>query len=379
MSDLRISKTVRERRGTLEKELKISLKNIGCYSLDDKLISTRNCEQMIGVIQLPLGVAGPLKIGHDQYYLPLATTEGALVASVNRGCKAIGLVGGANVFLEKIGTTRGPVFKTDSLASSFKLANWLTENLDKLKTLAQKTSNHLELTKVETQVVGKNVFARFSFDTEEAMGMNMATIATQAFIPLIEAKTQSRCLSLSGNFCVDKKPAWRNFLFGRGRKVWAEVQITEKVLKEVLKTNAQKIFEVWLNKCLIGSALSGSMAFNAHFANIIAAVFAATGQDLAHITEGSLGLTTAEIVDQDLYFSVYLPDLMIGTVGGGTNLATQKEGLGIIFGQEKPKTDILAKVMAGAVLAGELSLLASLAEGSLTGAHLKLARGGHSA
>ncbi len=379
MAKLRELKTARERREDLEKILKVSLKNIGNFSLNEEGVRNKNIENLIGAAQIPLGVAGPLRLRSGSalhnFFIPLATTEGALVASVNRGCKAVSDAGGASTLVEKIGITRGPVFKTKSLKDSLRLKEWLLSHQGNLSDLCSQTSAHLKLLKIEPQILGQNLYVRFYFDTDQAMGMNMATIATNSMVHLIEEKTKARCLSLSGNFCVDKKPSWLNFILGRGRKVWAEVEIPEKVLKQVFKAEAEKIYEVWLNKCNTGSALSGSLGANAHFANVVAAIFCATGQDLAHVTEGSLGLTTAEVRGKNLYFSVYLPDLVVGTVGGGTGLMTQKEALSIIFGQAKPDADELAKVIAGAVLAGELSLLASLAQGSLARAHENLGRG----
>ena len=158
----------------------------------------------------------------------------------------------------------------------------------------------------------------------------------------------------------------------RGAKAWAEVTVSAPVLDSVLKTNAQGLFDVWLGKCMLGSAMSGSIGFNAHYANVIAAVYAATGQDLAHVVEGSTGITTAKVLPEGaLYFSVYLPALMTGTVGGGTGLSTQKEARAITATQDVME---FTELVAGAVLAGELSLLASLAEGSLAGAHGRLGR-----
>lgn len=376
MLNLRRFKTVSQRREALEKSLGISLKNIGSFSLAEKAASRKNCENMIGVAQIPLGVAGPLKIKSGNYFVPLATTEGTLVASVNRGCQAINLSGGTTVLVENVGITRGPVFKTDSLLASFKLKDWLESHLSDLNQLSKKTSHHLELQKLETQILGRSVFIRFYFETQEAMGMNMATIAVEKMASLVESQTGNQCLSLSGNFCVDKKPTWLNFILGRGKRVWAEVVIKEEVVKKVLKTTSAKIFAVWLNKCLLGSAISGSLGFNAHYANIIAAIFVATGQDLAQVTEGSLGITTAELVKKGLSISIYLPDLPIGTIGGGTDLGTQKEALAImgLKNGEKGSSLKLAKIIGGAVLAGELSLLASLAESSLAQAHRKLGR-----
>jgi hydroxymethylglutaryl-CoA reductase (NADPH) len=186
------------------------------------------------------------------------------------------------------------------------------------------------------------------------------------------------CVSLSSNYCVDKKPAWINVIEGRGFRVWAEVTLTKGVLQGVLKTTAKNMYDVWVSKCMIGSAVAGSMAFNAQFANIVAAIFLATGQDIAHVVEGSLGITTAEITGEDLYMSVSLPDLMVGTVGGGTGLPTQKEALavlGIAGGDSGNNSKKFAEIIAAAVLAGEISLLASLSEGSLARSHARLARG----
>jgi hydroxymethylglutaryl-CoA reductase (NADPH) len=204
------------------------------------------------------------------------------------------------------------------------------------------------------------------------MGMNMVTIATQALCEFIEQETGFTCVTVAGNFDIDKKPAWLNFIEGRGIKVWAEAILSPEIIKDVLKTTPQKIFDVWYGKCVLGSIMSGSMGFNAHFANIIAAIFIATGQDPAHIVEGSIGVTTTKVLpDGNLYVSVYLPDLMIGTIGGGTKLKTQKEALAIIGAKNVLE---FGEVIGAAVLAGEISLLASLAERTLAGAHKKLGR-----
>ena len=347
------------------------------------MASKRNCENMIGVAQVPMGVAGPLKIRtknpelNDQktkeYYIPLATTEGALVASVSRGCKAITESGGADVDSYRVGATRGPVFKVKNLHESDVFNKFLEEHFESLQQITKTTSSHLTLTKYMDRGVGRYRYVRFVFDTEDAMGMNMVTIATQKLVEYIETHTSVCCISLAGNYDVDKKPSWLNVIEGRGMKVWAEVTLPSKILKEVLKTTAQKFYDVWLSKCMIGSAMAGSMAFNAQFANIIAAIFLATGQDLGHVGEASLGVTTAEVVNgKDLYVSVYLPDLMVGTVGGGTGLATQKEALSIIGATNSKQ---LAEIIGGAVLAGEISLLASLSVGTLVRAHQTLARG----
>jgi len=366
---------VKSRRQYLEKKLNIKLENIKKALLhDEKEITVEN---LIGETTLPLGVAGPIKIQKSKFksqncYIPLATTEGALVASVNRGCKAVNQSGGVKVFLEKIGTTRGPVYETDNLEKGFWFLDWLKKNENLIKKTAEKTSSHLKYLKFDGKVIGPYTFLRFYFDTGKAMGMNMATFATDEINKLIEEKTGISCLALSGNFCVDKKPSWLNFNLGRGVSLWAEAIIKKKVAEDVLKTTPQKIFDVWLAKNMVGSLVSGSLGFNAHFANIVASFFAATGQDLAHVVEGSMGITATKLEDNgDLYFSIYLPSVIIGVVGGGTNLAIKKEAIKITQAETKEE---LAGVLAGAVLAGELSLLASLAEGSLAKAHKKLGR-----
>lgn len=380
---IRNLKTAQQKRVWLEKQLKIELPNLACFSQDEEQIKNHNCENMIGCTQIPLGIAGPIKIKDKrekikEYFLPLATTEGTLVASVNRGCKAVNLSGGVNVLVEEVGITRGPVFRTKNISQSLWLKNWLDNNFKSLQQEAGKTSAYLLLKKLETRFCGRDVYVRFYFQTSEAMGMNMATIATQKIVGMIQDKTGIVCLSLSGNFCIDKKPAWLNFISGRGKRVWAEAVVKKRVIRDVLKTNAEAIVQVVNKKCLLGSIMAGSLGFNAHFGNMIAALFLATGQDMAHVTEGSLGITTAEIEPNgDLYFTVYLPSLIVGTVGGGTHLKTQKEALSILGLDKEEKGDALklAQVVGGAVLAGELSLLAALAASQLSQAHQQLGRG----
>jgi hydroxymethylglutaryl-CoA reductase (NADPH) len=380
-------KIVSERRKAVEKEMDVDLKNIGSFTPDEKTAATKNCENMIGVAQVPMGVAGPLLLrgkgegeSDCEYYLPLATTEGALVASVNRGCKAITESGGATVGSYRAGATRGPVFRVKGYKESTMLWHFFQDQFEALREVAEQTSHHLTLTKITSRGVGRYHYARFVFDTKDAMGLNMATIATDAMVSFVKEKTGIPCLSLSGNYCVDKKPSWQNIVYARGTEAWAEAVLTEKVISRVLKTSAQKVYDVWLAKCMVGSAVSGSMAFNAQFANIVAAIFLATGQDIAHVVEGGLGITTAEVTGCDLYVSVHMPDLMVGTVGGGTGLATQREALsllGVAGGNNGINAQRLAEIVGATVLAGEISLLASLGEGSLARAHRTLGRGEH--
>ncbi|MBI2029279.1 hydroxymethylglutaryl-CoA reductase [Candidatus Gottesmanbacteria bacterium] len=381
MKSLRDFKTVKDRRDYIEKLTNVHLKNIGSFTLDEKMASSKNCENMIGIAQVPMGIAGPLRVKRrassvKEYYIPLATTEGALVASVNRGCKAISEV---NTYAYRVGTTRGPVFYVGTLDNQKKLYDWIKNNQSVIKKAAESTSQHIKYKKSEVTGTASYVFIRFYFDTQDAMGMNMVTIATQNIVSVIEEETGFKCLSVAGNFDIDKKPAWLNMIAKRGIKAWAEAAVDKNTVKAVLKTTSDDIYKVWLGKCMIGSALAGSMGFNAHFANVVAGIFAATGQDIAHVVEGSMGITTTEVTKEgDLYISVYLPDLMLGTVGGGTALGTQKEALellGVYGGNDGNNAMKFAEIVAGSVLAGELSLLASFSQGSLAAAHRKLGRG----
>jgi len=372
-------KSAQKRRQFLENKLNISLDKVGEFNFTEEEITGRNIENLIGATQIPLGIAGPLAIKNlklkiKNYYIALATTEGALVASISRGCKAVTQSGGANVYIESVGITRGPVFKLNNLAEAIKTKIWIEKNFKDLAKVAASTSSHLKLLKADYQVLGRNLFIRFYFDSADAMGMNMATIGTEQIVRLIEQNTTAKCISLAGNFDIDKKSAWLNFISGRGKKIWAEAIIPIKIVREILKTSPEKITEMVRLKNYLGSILAGSIGYNGHFANIISAIFIATGQDPAHIVEGSMGITTAEVLPSgDLYFSIYLPALVVGTVGGGTHLPTQQQALKVM-----QATNVLeyAQIIAAAVLAGELSLLASLAEGTLAKSHQKLARKG---
>ncbi|MFB6360137.1 MAG: hydroxymethylglutaryl-CoA reductase (NADPH) [Halobacteriales archaeon] len=345
--------------------------------------ATGNVENLIGAAHVPMGVAGPVPIqgeaAEGEYYLPLATSEGALVASVNRGLGTIAASGGAEARVIESKMTRAPVFRTDGVASSTAVAEWARGNQDELAAAAESTTSHGELRAVTPYIVGENVFLRFAYDTKDAMGMNMATIATEAACEVVEANTDAELIALSGNLCTDKKPAAINAIGGRGRTVAADVTIPHEVVEERLHTTAEAIAEVNTRKNHVGSAKAGSLGFNAQAANVVAAMYLATGQDAAQVVEGANAITTAEAREDGLYLSVTLASLEVGTVGGGTTLATQSEALdllGVRGGGDPPGTnaDAFAELIAAGALAGECSLLAAMASRHLASAHAELGR-----
>ena len=349
------------------------------YTLDMELAFAKNIENPIGTVQIPIGVAGPLKVNgkyaKDDFFVPLATSEGALLASVNRGCSAITAAGGANARVIGDKMTRAPAIKTDSVVEAVKVKQWFEDKFDELKAIAESTTSHGKLVKIDPIIiVGNYVYPRFVYSTGDSMGMNMVTIATEKVLAKLHEDLGVHALALSGNLCVDKKPAAINIVEGRGKTVVADILIPEAIVRAKLKTTAKAIEEVNTAKNLIGSAAAGSMAFNAHFANMIGAIFLATGQDEAHVVEGSLGITTAEDRDGDLYFSVNMPDLPIATIGGGTRLETANEGLQIIDCAGSGKVNKFAEIVISTVMAGELSLIAAISAGHLAKAHQELGR-----
>ncbi|MDR0912481.1 MAG: hydroxymethylglutaryl-CoA reductase (NADPH) [Methanobrevibacter sp.] len=367
------------RREFIETITDSKLDKIADYTLDMESANKKNIENSIGTIQIPIGVAGPLKINgayaNGDFYIPLATTEGALVASINRGSSAITSSGGVNTVLIDDKMTRAPVIKTNSAKEAINIKNWFENNFNRLKEIAESTTSHGKLLKIDPiLIVGNLVFPRFVYSTGDSMGMNMVTIATEKVLDEFNKENSGHVVALSGNVCVDKKPAAINLIEGRGKTVTADIIIPEEIVKNKLKTTAKAIEEVNTYKNLIGSAISGSMAFNAHYANMIGAIFLATGQDEAHIAEGSLGITTAEDRDGDLYFSVNMNDLPIATIGGGTSVETAKEGLAILGINGTGDVKKFAEIVIATVLAGELSLLAALSAGHLARAHKELGR-----
>lgn len=370
------------RREILAAESGADLETVGRYSFD-AAAAEPNIENMVGAAQIPMGIVGPITVDGGAtdggVYLPLATTEGALVASINRGCASIRAADGAKARVLKSAMTRAPVFHVSDVGEASETISWVRENTDRLAEAAESTTSHGELRGVTPYVVGDNVFLRFRYDTKDAMGMNMATIATEAACKVVEAETPAELIALSGNLCSDKKPAAINSIEGRGRTVSADVLIPRDVVESYFGTTPEAIAEVNTRKNLVGSAKAGALGFNAHVANTVAAAFLATGQDIAQVVEGSNAITTADVRDGDLYASLTIASLEVGTVGGGTKLPTQSEALDVVGvrGGGDPagsNADALAEIITTAALAGELSLLGALASNHLASAHEELGR-----
>ncbi|CAM0911991.1 unnamed protein product [Alopecurus aequalis] len=344
------------------------------------------CELPVGYVQLPVGIAGPLLLDGQRFYVPMATTEGCLVASTNRGCKAIAESGGATSVVLRDAMTRAPVARFPTARRAAELKAFLEDaaNFDTLSVVFNRTSRFGRLQGVQCAMAGRNLYMRFSCSTGDAMGMNMISKGVQNVLEYLQDDFPDMdVVSISGNFCSDKKAAAVNWIEGRGKSVVCEAVIKEEIVKKVLKTNVKSLVELNVIKNLAGSAVAGALGgFNCHASNIVSAIFIATGQDPAQNVESSHCITMLEAVNdgKDLHISVTMPSIEVGTVGGGTQLASQSACLDLLgvkgANRESPGSNarLLATVVAGGVLAGELSLLSALAAGQLVKSHMKYNR-----
>lgn len=350
-------------------------------SLDYNRVHGANCEIVVGYIPLPVGLVGPLTLNDETFYIPMATTEGCLVASTNRGAKAIsqGLTG-AHARIVRDGITRAPCVRMKSAMDAADLKLWCEtpENFNILKQAFESTTSFGKLKTCNPTVAGKNVYLRLVCFSGDAMGMNMVSKGSMAVIETLQAKFPTmQLVALSGNMCTDKKAAATNWLEGRGKSVVVEAIIPKDVVRTTLKTTVDALTHTNLHKNLIGSAMAGAMGgFNAHASNIVTAIFLATGQDPAQNVESSNCITLMEKTDEgDLWISCTMPSIEVGTVGGGTSLEAQSaclQAIGCKGGGATPGDNArkLATVVAAATMAGELSLLAALAANTLVQAHM---------
>lgn len=339
------------------------------------------CENVIGYMPIPVGVAGPMIIDGDSIHIPMATTEGCLVASAARGCKAINAGGGATTVLTADGMTRGPCVEFPDILTAVACKRWIEDSgAETVMAAFNSTSRFARLRKLKVTLAGKLVFIRFSTTTGDAMGMNMISKGCEKALAAISEKfPEMQIISLSGNYCTDKKAAAINWIEGRGKSVVAEAVIPGEVVEKTLKTTVAALVELNISKNLIGSAMAGAMGgFNAHAANILTAIYIATGQDPAQNVESSNCITLMKAVNQgrDLHISCTMPCIEVGTIGGGTILPPQQSMLDMLGVRGPHPTEPgknaqrLARIIVAAVMAGELSLCAALAAGHLVQAHM---------
>ncbi|XP_075675048.1 3-hydroxy-3-methylglutaryl coenzyme A reductase 1 [Castanea sativa] len=374
------------RREALQRTTGRSVQGLPLEGFDYASILGQCCEMPIGYIQIPVGIAGPLLLDGFEYSVPMATTEGCLVASTNRGCKAIHVSGGATSTLLRDGMTRAPVVRFASAKRASELKFFVEDpvNFDALSVVFNRSSRFARLQSIHCSLAGKNLYMRFTCSTGDAMGMNMVSKGVQNVLDFLQTDFPDMdVIGISGNFCSDKKPAAVNWIEGRGKSVVCEAIIKEEVVKKVLKTNVAALVELNMLKNLAGSAVAGALGgFNAHASNIVSAIFIATGQDPAQNIESSHCITMIEALNdgKDLHISVTMPSIEVGTIGGGTQLASQSACLNLLgvkgASKESPGSNsrLLATIVAGAVLAGELSLMSAIAAGQLVKSHMKYNR-----
>jgi hydroxymethylglutaryl-CoA reductase (NADPH) len=346
------------------------------------------CENVIGYVPIPVGVAGPLLLDGHEYHVPMATTEGCLIASTHRGMKAISQAGGASTVVIGDGMTRGPVLRVSSITRAAEIKEWVEkeDNFQLVRDAFNSTSRFARLQNIKTMLAGRHIYMRFRCTTGDAMGMNMITKGVEKTFEMLQKEFPDlEVVAVSGNYCTDKKPSAMNWIEGRGKSVVSEAIIPASIIRNVLKTSASALVDLNIAKNLVGSSLAGSVGgMNAHASNIVTAIFLATGQDPAQNVESSNCMTLMECTkDEDLYISCTMPSIEVGTIGGGTHLPGQSTLLQLLGVKGSHPTipgenaRQLARVVCASVMAGELSLMAALAAGHLASSHMKLNRKTH--
>jgi hydroxymethylglutaryl-CoA reductase (NADPH) len=351
------------------------------YTLASMEHYCHNVENFIGSVKLPVGLAGPLRVNglfaQGDYYIPLATTEAALVASYSRGAQLISEAGGCTAALLNEGISRSPGFSFRNLREAGRFVSWAVAQIDQFRREAEATTRHGKLIDMWVAVEGNHVYLSFEFTTGDASGQNMVTIATEAICSYIAANAPVRpqYFFIETNLSGDKKATFQSFLLVRGKKVTAEAILPETLVEKRLHTTPEQMVNCW-RMSAIGGVLSGSIGVQGHYANGLTALYIACGQDPACVAESAVGVTRFEVSPQgELYASVTLPNLMVGTVGGGTRLPSQQACLEIMGLAGPGKAQALAEVCAGLCLAGELSIVGALCQGEFARAHQSLARG----
>lgn len=344
-------------------------------------VFARNIENFIGTVKVPVGIVGPLRVNgafaSGDFHIPLATTEAAVVASYDRGARLITEVGGCSAALLNEGVVRAPGYAFRTLAEAGEFVLWITQETEALRVAAEATTRHGRLSDVRVTVEGNHVFLQLEFFTAAAAGQNMATIATDAVCTYIREHTPVRpeYSFVEANFSGDKKACSLSFASVRGKKVAAEVRLPAALVERRLHSTPKQM-EQFLRMAATGAMISGSIGVQGHYANGLAALYLATGQDVACVSESSVGITRLEVTDDgSLYASVTLPNIVVGTVGGGTGLPSQRACLELLGLHRPEDAPALGEVCAALALAGELSIIGALSAQEFTRAHARLARG----
>jgi hydroxymethylglutaryl-CoA reductase (NADPH) len=369
---------IRKRQKFVEHLTGAKLEHVTQFSFDPHLVKG-NCEHFTGVAQVPLGFAGPLKIygehAQGDFLIPLATSEGTLVASYNRGMKLLNLCGGVKCSVVGDAMQRAPVFVFADARSARDFVKWVNANMEKIREEAEATSSVAKLQYIDPYLASKFVFLRFNFTTGDAAGQNMVGRATFAACSwMIDNYAGIQHFYLESNFATDKKASQINIMRTRGKRVTAEAVIKRDVLIQHMRVEPESL-SYHNGIANVGAILSGANNNGLHSANAITAMFIATGQDVANVSESSAGIIYTELTpERDLYISITIPSLIVATYGGGTGLATQRECLELLGCFGKGKVNKLAEIIAGTVLAGEISLAAAISSSDWVSSHEKYGR-----
>ena len=367
-----------KRRRFAQEQTGVELDHVGQFSFDTSVLPG-NIENFIGAAQIPIGLAGPLLVNGEHargdFFVPLATTEGTLVASYNRGMKLIRESGGVTTTVVDDAMQRAPVFVFPSAREAARFGIWVKENFAEIKARAETTTSVGKLRDIQQFPASRFLYLRFNFTTGDAAGQNMVGKATKAACDWIQTVYEGiERYQLEGSFATDKKTSWVNTLHTRGKKVIAEATIPAAKLKEIMRVSVEQIFEARLASQL-GGYLAGVNNNGAHSANGITAMFIACGQDVANVAESSAAAVYAEITKNgDYYFSITIPSLIVATYGGGTGLPTQRECLELLGCYGKDRVRKFAEIVAATVLCGELSLGTAVIADEWVSSHEQLGR-----
>jgi len=364
--------SIRSRREWVERATGSSLGQIGAFSGPGSQMKG-NIENPIGCAEIPLGVAGPLQVNglHAQglFYVPLATSEGALIRSYERGMVVLTRAGGVDCRVHADENCIAPTFFFRDVIESYNFIWALKEHVDEIRKEAEITTQHGKLLRVEPQVVGRNVIVRFHYYTADAHGMNMIAKATENACRWMIRTLGARDYQIFSGFESEKRASGGLFTGGKGKKVTAGALVPAAILKLYLRASPQQFLSLWQHT-VIGHMYAHTVGYNGHFANGLAAIFIACGQDVGNLPNCSVGMTTFELTDSgDLYASVTLPSLTVATIGGGTGLGTASECLSLLRCNRAGSASKLAEIIAAALLAGELSIAAAIISGEFVAAH----------